>query len=40
MFKIKALQNLKISVKAYQNDYGNFDDYNETINVHYKGVFC
>jgi len=32
----KAQQNWKISVKYYQNDYGNFDDYNKTINRDYN----
>jgi len=33
---IKALQNGKISAKAYQNNYGNFDDYNKTNNRDYN----
>ncbi len=32
----KALGNWKIYVKAYQNDYGNFDDYNKTIKRNYN----
>ncbi len=32
----KALRNWKISVKAYQNDYGNFDNYNKTIISNYN----
>ncbi len=30
--KTKALRYKLFSVKAYQNNYGNYDDYNETIN--------
>ncbi len=35
----KALQNWKISIKAYRNDYGNFDNYNETIKRDYNRSF-
>jgi hypothetical protein len=32
----KALRNWKIFVKAHQNDFGNFDDYNKMVNCNYN----
>jgi len=32
----KALRYKLFSIKAYQNDYGNYDNYNKTINCDYN----